>query len=258
MFRENLHTHTCFCDGEDTPRALVEQALALGFTTLGFSGHSYTSFDPDCCMSREETLLYRTQVCSLAEEYADKIRILLGIEQDYYADDPAIGYDYIIGSVHYIEKSGVFVPVDLSPEDFDANLSRYWGGDAYAMCRDYYALLAQVAERTGADIIGHFDLITKFNEGGIFFDEQDSRYRHAAADAADALISTGRLFELNTGAMARGWRSVPYPSPAWIAYIAAQGGKFLLSSDCHAKAFLDFNFDSLYTEYGFCLTSFSK
>ncbi len=257
-YRQNLHTHTCYCDGKDTPRELVEQALALGFETLGFSGHSFTSFDSSCCMSREGVRRYCEEIQTLSAEYTGKIRILLGIEQDFYADDPALDYDYVIGSVHYIEKDGIYIPVDLSPENFTENLSRYWDGDPYAMCRDYYALLAQVVKRTGADIIGHFDVITKFNGDGSLFDENDPRYRHAAMETADALLTTGKLFEINTGAMAHGRRIVPYPAPEWIKYIAARGGKFVLSSDCHAKAFLDFSFDSLYTEYGFCLTSFSK
>ena len=258
IYRENLHTHTCYCDGDDTPRALVQQALELGFDTLGFSGHSFTSFDDSCCMSREGTQRYCREIRTLAKEYAGKIQILLGIEQDFYADDPASGYDYIIGSVHYVEKNGVYVPLDLSPENFAENISRFWGGNPYAMCRDYFALLAQVVRHTGADIIGHFDVITKFNGNGNFFDESDPRYRRAAIEAADALLATGKPFEINTGPMSRGWRKVPHPAPAWIEYIAANGGTFILSSDCHRKAHLDFAFDSLYTKYGAYLTSFSK
>lgn len=255
-YAQNLHTHTTYCDGKNTPRELIEQAISLGFDTLGFSGHSFTSFDREYCMSREGTRCYRDEIRRLTREYKDKIRILLGIEQDYYADDPALGFDYVIGSVHYMEKSGVYIPLDLSPENFAENLAHYWGGDAYAMCRDYYTLLSQVVGQTGADIIGHFDVITKFNEGCRFFDENDPRYRHAAMEAADALLATGKLFEINTGVMARSWRTVPYPAPEWIRYIAARGGQFVLSSDCHQKAFLDYVFDSLYTEYGFCLQTF--
>ena len=55
----NYHTHTAYCDGKDTPRALVEEAVRLGCPALGFSGHSYTAYDPDCCMSPEGTQAYR-------------------------------------------------------------------------------------------------------------------------------------------------------------------------------------------------------
>ena len=40
-YRQNLHTHTTFCDGKDTPEELVEAAIAKGFDSIGFSGHSY-------------------------------------------------------------------------------------------------------------------------------------------------------------------------------------------------------------------------
>ena len=47
MALSNFHTHTTYCDGKDTPRALAEEAMRLGCPALGFSGHSYTAFDPD-------------------------------------------------------------------------------------------------------------------------------------------------------------------------------------------------------------------
>ena len=90
----NLHTHTRFCDGKDSPEEIVEAALALGFQTLGFSGHSYTSFDDSCCMTGEREEKYRQEIARLKEEYSDKIRILCGIEQDFYSDYPAYQSDF--------------------------------------------------------------------------------------------------------------------------------------------------------------------
>ncbi len=95
--KSNLHTHSVYCDGKDTPRRLVETALEKGFGTLGFSGHSHTDFDESWCMSRENTLLYRGEIARLKEEYAGRIRILCGVEQDYYSDASPAGYDYVIG-----------------------------------------------------------------------------------------------------------------------------------------------------------------
>ena len=46
MVRSNFHTHTRYCDGKDSPAELAEAAFALGFRALGFSGHSFTPFDP--------------------------------------------------------------------------------------------------------------------------------------------------------------------------------------------------------------------
>lgn len=48
---------------------------------------------------------------------------------------------------------------------FSEAVEKHYGGDYYAFAEDYYTLERDVVDRTGADIIGHFDLITKFNEG---------------------------------------------------------------------------------------------
>ncbi len=249
MIRENLHTHTVFSDGRDSPRELADRACALGFTVLGFSDHSYTSIDTEYCMKRELLPRYRNAIRALQTEYADKLHILFGIEQDYFADDPPYGYDFVIGSVHYVEKDGQFLPVDHSPRVFMKNILRLYAGDVYAFCADYYRLVRGVAERTDADVIGHFDLCSKFNEGDLMFSPEDARYKNAAIDAADALLETCLPFEINTGAMARGYRSCPYPSDPLIEYLAAKGARFVLSSDCHDTEYLDYAFSDIEEKY---------
>ena len=41
----NLHTHSTFCDGRNTPEQVVTAAIEQGFDSVGFSSHGYTSFD---------------------------------------------------------------------------------------------------------------------------------------------------------------------------------------------------------------------
>ena len=79
--KANFHTHTCYCDGKDRPEELVKKAIELGFTALGFSGHEYTEFDPDFCMSLEDTEKYRAEISRLKEKYRDSLRIYLGTER---------------------------------------------------------------------------------------------------------------------------------------------------------------------------------
>ena len=43
MIKSNFHTHTYFCDGKDSPEEMVLSAIERGFTTLGFSIHSYVA-----------------------------------------------------------------------------------------------------------------------------------------------------------------------------------------------------------------------
>ena len=63
--RQNLHTHTTFCDGADTPAEMAEAALRLGLDSLGFSGHS--PFPDDWATAEEDILRYREEVLRLRE-----------------------------------------------------------------------------------------------------------------------------------------------------------------------------------------------
>ena len=99
-----------------------------------------------------------------------------------------------------------------------------------------------MVSRTNATFIGHFDLVTKFNEGNRYFDPMDKRYRTAALSAMDALLETGRPFEINTGGMYRGLRTEPYPSLQLLRDLKERRGKILLSSDSHDGASLGFRF----------------
>lgn len=241
MSFSDLHLHTTFSDGKNSPEEMVEEAIRLGLSEIGFSDHAYTFFDERYCMAKARVWEYRETVSALREKYADRIKILLGIEQDFYAGLPTEKYDYVIGSVHYVKVGAHYVPVDESPLDFAHDVETYFGGDALAFAEAYFAAVADVVERTGADIIGHFDLISKFNDAH-FFDEQDPRYVRAWQAAADKLLTYGVPFEINTGAISRGYRSFPYPAEDMIAYIKKRGGRLLLSSDAHAAKNIAFEF----------------
>jgi histidinol-phosphatase (PHP family) len=121
--------------------------------------------------------------------------------------------------------------------------------------------MADVIRKTGADIIGHFDLVTKFIEVGAPIDTAHPRYIRAWKSAADALIRTGKPFEINTGAISRGYRNAPYPASDILHYIAKNGGRAILSSDTHAKENFAFRFDeaaALARETGIHLCTLSE
>lgn len=249
--KANLHTHTMYCDGRDAPEDMVRAALELGFTALGFSGHGYSVYDEDFCMSRENTVRYRQEVLRLREAYKDQIHIYLGVEMDYYGEKEDYPYDFVIGSVHSVEKDGHFLSVDNTEAIMADNVERYFGGDFRAYVESYYEIEADVLNRTEADIVGHFDLVTKFNEGNRYFDEEASWYKEAALQALRAMVSGAAdsekkpIFEINTGAMARGYRSRPYPADFLLAEIQRLGCPVILSSDCHDRGQLDYGFEEL-------------
>ena len=55
--------------------------------------------------------------------------------------------------------------------------------------------------------------------------------------------SLGVPFEINTGAISRGYQDNPYPSETVIKMIKERGGKFILNSDSHSVDTIAFEFD---------------
>jgi len=289
MQKFDLHMHTKYCDGNDTAEDMIKTAAELGLDHVGISGHSFTPFDQSYCMSRRGTDEYLDELGALRHKYAGRIRVLTGLELDLYADTDTSPYDYLIGSVHYVfteegrrkyedllsrterpqyDKSAPeelvkysdWCPVDDGPEDL-LRFAEDQGISLMEVAELYYSTEARVVSGTGCDIIGHFDLITKFNgrgaqAGSRLIDTDDPRYVKAWKDAIDSifqdccsrykngyrnrletagLIEAGDkpVFEINYGAVAKGYRNGPYPSDDQIAYIRSKGGVLIRSSDAH-------------------------
>lgn len=241
--KSNFHTHTTYCDGASTAEETVKSAIQKGFTAIGFSGHAYMTMDDSFCMTREGTTSYREEILSLKEQYKDRIAIFCGLELDYYSELDARPWDFLIGSVHCIKKGDVYYSVDDTESNFTDAVKNVWNGDFYSLAEEYFALVSDVIQKTNADIIGHIDLVTKFNEGEKLFSESHPRYVNAWKQAVDKLILTGKPFEINTGAMQRGYRSAPYPSLPILKYIKEQGGKIVINSDCHLASAVDYGYD---------------
>jgi len=87
--------------------------------------------------------------------------------------------------------------------------------------------------KTSADIIAHFDLITKYNMNGSLFDESHPRYVSAALGAMGEILRSCRLFEVNTGAMYRFGKPEPYPSAFLLGELCKRGGEVIITSDSH-------------------------
>jgi len=246
--KSNFHTHTYLDDGRDSADEMVRKAIDLGFTTIGFSGHE-EAFDEPWCMSPERTEHYRKEVLEAKEKYKGKIKVMLGIERDYFSPDCDYHYDYVIGSVHCVKAGGKFLAVDETAEIMEENVREYFGGDYMAYVRSYYDLVAGVVEKTGCDIVGHFDLVTKFNEGSKYFDEESTEYKRMALRALAKVAVKRPIIEINTGAIARGYRTRPYPPKFIIEEADRLGCPFLLASDCHDRDKLDFDFRKIMSEF---------
>ncbi|MBQ9968105.1 MAG: histidinol-phosphatase HisJ family protein [Oscillospiraceae bacterium] len=235
IFRSSAHIHTSFCDGKNTPEEMVLRAIELGFVSLGFSGHGNSVYDP-VCMSKENELLYRQEVLRLQDVYADRLEIILGIEHEAIAPYPDFPYAFMIESVHSILKDGKQYYIDY---DFDHMVEAAEGcGDVYKYCEKYFQTCEKAYRDTPAQIAGHFDLVTKFNERHPVIDETDPRYLEPAMAALEAGVKKGLVFEINTGAIARGYRTTPYPAPVFLKRLKELGARVMVNSDCHDAAYL--------------------
>ncbi len=242
-YLQNLHTHTVYCDGKDTPEQMISAAIEKGFSSIGFSGHSYMSFSPSYSMSLEGTEKYKREIIELKEKYRGIIDIFCGLEVEIFSGVDMSGYDYLIGSSHYFKIDGEYVGFDRSAESVKDTVKRYFGGDGLKYARAYYEQLARLPEYGSFDILGHFDLIAKHCESTDIVDVSSPEYLSLAFDAIDALKGKIDFFEVNTGAMARGYRSTPYPSIPITKRLLESGFLPLISSDCHNREMLDCGFE---------------
>ncbi len=240
MILSTYHAHTDFCDGSATAEEMVLAAIERGCAEIGFSGHSPIPGEDYWCMSESGAVEYRDALSALREKYKGKIRIYIGVEQDVISTTTTESYDFVIGSVHGLVREGKMLPVDIKPEIVKQNVDTYYGGDPYAYVEDYYLTVSEAYLRTGCDIIGHFDLVTKFIEREPFFSVSHPRYIAARDAALERLLMSPALFEVNTGAIARGYRTAPYPEMAVIERIAAAGKPLVINSDAHTRDTVDF------------------
>jgi len=114
----NLHTHTTRCGhAYGTEREYIETAIGQGIQVLGFSDHAPMLFPNGYYSKRvrmrpEELSDYMETLTGLREEYKDQIRILIGLEMEYYPElfDRTIEFyqdfplDYLILGQHYLDN----------------------------------------------------------------------------------------------------------------------------------------------------------
>ena len=232
----NFHTHTTFCDGKSTAEEVVKSAIEKGFSAIGFSGHGVTGFDPHYCLRDVEG--YRVEILRLKAAYRDKITIYLGAEEDCLEPVDRSQFEYIIGSSHYVPVGEKIWSVDSKRETFQQLLGLF-GGDPAQLAEAYYSRFCDYILKRKPDIIGHFDLITKFTQVDAPNLLADAAYLAVAEKYIKIAAQSGCVFEVNTGAIARGLRTTPYPSENLLRVLKSLDAPLILSSDSHHADTLD-------------------
>lgn len=265
----NLHTHSNFCDGKNSPEEMICAAIEKNFDILGFSGHClyplssefYRTPDDEWHIRQENLENYVKEINKLKEKYKNQIQILLGFEADYF-EDPKIGSaipdfnlykplnpDYLIGSVHFVNTEKGFYTVDHTAENVQKNLIKLYGNpqtgkiDEKKAVHDYFEAERQMLKKGNFSILGHADLIRKRNGILKFFDESENWYKEEVKLTAKEIAAAGVVVEINSGAIARGQMDDFYPSEYFLKLLYDLNVPVCVDSDAHNTKDLDCAFE---------------
>ena len=245
--QSNAHVHTTWCDGAQTPKEMIEAALSKRFFDLGFSSHAPPAIKgPGHGIS--DIPAYIGEISNLKNEYEGRLFILCGAEQDSYAKVDREKFDYIIHSEHSLSMdSGVYYPIDHTPQKTLDTFKTRYGGNGLLLAEDYFKLLAEGVKTYSPDIVGHFDLIAKFNSNSLMFDEDSKDYRSLALSYLDEIITCvngyGGMIEINTSGIR--YKGTPYPyagTPYMLKRLYEKKTRVIITGDSHSSDMLDYMF----------------
>jgi histidinol-phosphatase (PHP family) len=139
----------------------VLKAIELGIDVFGYSEHApMKNFEDGYRLVLEKQDFYQNTVLELKEKYKKQIDVVLGYEVDYIEGDYLLDgivnapVDYLIGSVHYLDKWGFDNP------EF---IGEYEKRDIDTIWEEYFKAMQNMARSGYFDIVGHFDLMKVFN-----------------------------------------------------------------------------------------------
>jgi histidinol-phosphatase (PHP family) len=261
MLLANYHIHSDYCDGTNTIEELVQAGIAAGLTSLGLSSHFPLPFTNDWTMKAENIESYLDDIKNLKAKYASQIELYCGMEIDFFIDRQDISdlakavlprLDYTIMSIHTLGKTtGDDVSyIDESQQDFEQGIKKYYQDDKQAFIKDYYESLEKMVEIFEPDILGHVDLIKKYNQNNYFFNENDNWYQELVRTCLDGVATTKTRMEINTGANMRVPGVGRYPSDWIIPEMKKRNIPITIGGDSHSVAGIvyEYNLAEAYLE----------
>ncbi|MBI3252796.1 MAG: histidinol-phosphatase HisJ [Candidatus Omnitrophica bacterium] len=247
----DYHMHTPLC-GHATgePHEYVEQAMKVGLSEIGFSDHAplVSHEDARYTMKRSELPAYHRMIEEVQARYKN-FSIKLGLEADFipgYEEKTreilsGYPYDFVIGSVHFIDN-WAFDDPDQKIKWKDKDVDRVY--------RDYYDLLRRSAASGLFDIMGHVDLVKKFGHRPV------SNLRDEVEKTARVFKDSNVTVEINTSGLRKPVGEI-YPSLAILEIYQKAGVPITFSSDSHDPLDVGRDYDKAaalaeaagYTEY---------
>ena len=244
----NLHTHTQFCDGHAPMEEFVIEAIAQGFTHLGFTPHSPISVDSPCNMSSEQVKEYLDEMARLREAYRDRINLYTSMEIDYVSqgNGPGSEYfrqlplDYRIGSVHFIpaiDDPDLMVDIDGKFQAFKVRMLEYFDGDIEYVVKTFFDSMIAMVDEGGFEIVGHMDKIgfnaSQYREGI----DEEPWYDKLVIDLFENIMDHHLIIEVNTKAWLQ--RNRFYPNLKYFGMIKRFNAPVVVNSDAHFPTLLN-------------------
>jgi histidinol-phosphatase (PHP family) len=213
----------------------IEAARGVGVDEIGFTEHAYYFRQTRSLW----TVPYQTERCVYdLESYVEAIAqardrglpVKLGLEVDYVPGredetrellDP-YPWDYLLGSIHFIDGLGV----DGEPRLLDAvGVDEAW--------RRYFETLAGAASSGLFNSLSHPDLVKIFGERAQSFDY---------APVAEAIADSGVAVEVSTAGLRKPVHEL-YPNPDFLAACRERDVPVTLGSDAHSPDVVGRDFD---------------
>jgi len=233
--RIDLHNHTTRCNhATGTVDEYVQRAIELGIDIYGFSEHAPMDFDPEYRLAFEEMHAYKDDVLKAKETYKNEIKILMGYEVDWlpgHMSDKVLtaDVDYLIGSVHFIDKWSFDNPEFIS-EWKNKDIDEIW--------KAYFEATEAMAKSGKLDIVGHLDLIKVFK----YLPKQDTRI--LAKNALQAIKKSNMVLELNAAGLRKPIAEI-YPSKSLLEVAYELDIPITFSSDAHAVKQVGFEYEQV-------------
>lgn len=216
----------------DYLKQFVDTAKEKGIQEFGISEHAYHFYETKNIVSKpwmEERRYYKMDDYVDLFKRADQLGmdVRMSIEMDYTPGKQAemeafiksYPFDYVIGSVHWVEDFGI----DL------AEYRKEWDRrDLYETYRSYYDQIVTLAESNLFDIVGHIDLVKIFKyvpTDQEFLLEQYERI-------TDALKDSKTCVEISSAGLRKPVGRI-YPEPELLSLCYKKGIPIVLSSDAH-------------------------
>ncbi len=247
MITSDLHTHTLYSHGLDTPADMWAAAQKKGITLMGFSEHSprptnYTYSNE----YREKLSRYFPQYVTEVQELKQKFpgQVLLGIEMDWMEKEvpfikealASYDFDYVIGSVHFLDTWGY--------DDLSSDWMSLKKGHCHEHYAHYFKTLRRMAESGLFNIAAHLDLIKIFSISTFNTWIQERESLILVAEALQAMMLHGMALEVSSAGLRKMCKEI-YPGPHIMALAKELYLPITFASDAHNVNDVAADFDQL-------------